>query len=78
MQCCSVSTMNAALFGYVTKIMNIVILEILQSDWAALLSAAVQILYKHVPRPPTGAGLRPATQYSPPSTANYLLRKLSS
>ncbi len=37
-------------------VMNIVISEILQSDWAALLSAAVQILYKRVPRPPVSDG----------------------
>ncbi len=30
--------------------------EILQSDWAALLSAAVQILYKRVSRPPIRDG----------------------
>ncbi len=41
-------------------------IEILQSDWAALLSAAVQILYKRVPWQPvrTGAGPRPAS-YAP-------------
>ena len=39
--------------------MNIVISEILQSDWTALLSAALQILYKRVPRPPVRAGARP-------------------
>ncbi len=41
--------------------MNLIILEILQSDWAALLSAAEQILHKLDPRPWRPAGPRPAS-----------------
>ncbi len=52
-------------------VMNIVISEILQSDWAALLSAAVQILYKRVPRPPVRDG-----RATPNSTTNSQLASL--
>ncbi len=42
--------------------MNLIILEILQSDWAALLSAAEQILHRLDPRPPVLYGRPGHTQ----------------